>query len=1022
MILSQINTIITPPTSSRSLLVGLWYLVVSFVLVMTIGVSNKLLAQKINTIRYTVEDGLPSSNIYQILEDEKGYIWITTDKGLAKFDGYTFQNFTIQDGLPSNDVWGIKYDKRGRLWLSTFNKLPYVQDDEIHTIALKDTLIFNAPMIQEYWMGEGEEVYVLISENNVNYLLVVDLRQQSQKILKRNLEYAGYLGYKNGRKWFFNFPKGEIPNISYLEDGAVEEQLLLQLDLSANTAVNRKFVQRKEHIYFFTKEAIWSFNYIGIDKIPVEKIFGEELIIEDVFPSNASSENVFLLKTNKGFHVLDEDLQVLPFLTTSDNFYKSVLQDRTGNIWLSATNGLFLITANARHSEYYPLSTNNVNNNCTAIFVEEDHTIWAANQQNEIWKIEETSSQHWQLSQKDYTNLPLKHLFKWEETLVAAGDFGMFLLSPATLQKTTITAQYFKKNNSSSAIFDLKEGNFLPLPVKSIKKTEQGLLLSKWSGVTQTSIKGGWLKDEHIIKGRTYVSEQDAEGKIWLGRKNGLWCYEKEQLTYIGKKHPLLQHPINDLKIDQQGNIWIATDGFGVLLFDREQVFEIKESKTSTPNRLFIDEKNQVWSATNRGVSKVSVTSTLPFEYEYGLITTAHGLIANEVNNVIVKDSLVYAATNAGLTIIDHTRQLLHNPPTLYIRQITANNKKVESDSLYEGSYQNNNIKIAYVSLSYKSRGNITYEYKMSGIDEDWQTTSSTVREYPQLMPGDYTFSVRAKDIDGYYSDLKKVQITIKAPWWETAWVKLLAVLGTIGIGVGIFQWRIRTIRQQEEEKTRINQQFAELELQALRAQMNPHFIFNSMNSIQNYVYTKDKREAGKYIVQFSRLMRLFLNASHEKFISLKQELEILEYYVELEKKRFEDKFEYQFIIDETLPLENIQIPSLILQPYVENAINHGLRHRTSKGNLWIRIRKGSNTTILCEIEDNGIGRAAAQKIREQSVKKHQPRGMAIVAGRQRVLNERNNLNIQIDIIDLKNEEGVATGTSVRVRIPIGEV
>jgi len=981
--------------------------------------ANAIFAQKINTIRYTVEDGLPSSNIYQTLEDDKGFIWIVTDKGLAKFDGYTFQNYTIQDGLPSNDIWGIKKDHAGRLWLSTFNKLTYIQNNQIHTIALKDTLLFKAPMIQEYWVGEADDVYVLITDNNINYFLHFDMEKGEQTLLKRKFEYAGYLGYKNGRKWFFNLPRSGTPFIYYVEDGSTKEHIQLYLDLSPNTVVNRKFVKLKERIYFFTKDAIWYFYYSGIEKVPVENLFGEKVIIEDVFPSNAESDDLFLLKTNKGFQILNEQLEVLPLLTNSDNFYKGILGDRNGNIWLSATNGLFFITANAQYSKYYPLSNNYTNNNCTAVFVEADHTIWAANQQNQIWRINEKETHYWQLSQKDYTHLPLKNLLKWEDDLVAAGDFGIFLLSPSSFQDPIITAKAFDRISTTPALYDLTQGNFLPLPVKSASIHKEGMLFSKWSGVALISKKGNKLQNNILIKGRTYVSETDASGKIWLGRKNGLWCYNNENLTHIGKQHLLLQHPINDLKIDQQGNIWIATDGFGLLLFDKEQVFEIKESKVSTPNRLFIDENNQVWAATNRGISKINLESTQPLTYQYSLITTAHGLIANEVNNIVVQDSLIYAATNAGLTIIDHTHQLNTQPPTLYIQQISANGKKIDSDTYYEGSYQDNNIRLEYVCLSYQSRGNISYEYKMSGIDQDWQSTTATLREYPQLIPGNYKFTIRARDINGNYSEEKNIKLTINAPWWETLWFRVLAGLALIGLVVGIIQWRVNLIRKQEEKKTRINQQFAELELRALRAQMNPHFIFNSMNAIQNFVYTKDKREAGKYIVQFSRLMRLFLNASADKFIALQQELEILERYVELEQLRFENKFDYQFITDKSLPLSTIQIPSLILQPYVENAINHGLMHRTSKGRLWVRVKKGEGNTFLCEVEDNGIGRVAAQKIRAKSVKKHRSRGMAIVAERQQLLNSKTNLGIQIEILDLYDADGQASGTKVVVQMPI---
>ena len=1014
----QFSKILFNPTRSCIFLVEL-LCYVGLVSVLTFP-FNVLFAQKINTIQYNVEDGLPSSNIYQVLEDKKGYIWIATDKGLARFNGYTFQNFTIQDGLPSNDVWGIQQDKKGRLWLSTFNHITYYEDNQFHTLPLKDSLALKAPMLQQYWIGE-EEVYLLANENGTNYFLEINVADSTQQLLKKNFQYAGYLGYKNNRKWFFNFPTNNLlPYIYYVEDGTSKEIPFVELNQSSTSVVNRKYIKYSKYVYFFTEDAIWQFDYQQFKKIPIESIFGKGTKIEDIFSKNGTLQNIILLKTNKGYKLLNADLRVLPLLNGTTNFYKSILEDSKGNIWLSATNGLFLITANARNSQYFSLSNNNLNNNCTALYVEEDGTIWAANQKNVLWKIQQDSIEQVQLVQKNYTNVPLKYLLPWENHLVAAGDFGIFLLPPNPFQHTVIEAQPYKKRSSKIYSPHSSKDNFLPIPVKELKIHQKQLIASRSNGVYKFALQQDTLQRVSFIKGRTYSCEVDHDGISWLGRKNGLWRAKGDTIEYLGDKYPLLKYPINDLKIDKDNNIWIATDGFGVLYFDHEKIYSLKESQNSNSNQLFINEQNIVWVATNRGVSKIKFTpAPSAFSYEYLQITSAHGLISNEVNQVVARNNILYAATNAGLTIINTDKAMNNSPPQLYFERITANGKTLPMATHFESAYPATNIAIEYVCLSYKSKSKIEYQYQMTGIDTAWQTTTSLIREYPQLDAGKYTFTIRAKDIDGYYSDTKNIQITIHPSWWATTWFRGVALLLTGIIIYGVFRWQIASIRRQETEKTRINKQMAELELQVLRARMNPHFIFNSMNAIQNYVYTEDKRAAGKYIVQFSRLMRLFLNASYEKFTTLNQEIEISERYVALEKMRFENKFDYEFIIEKTLPLTTIKIPSLILQPYVENAINHGLVHRTTKGYLWVRVYQDNNNMLICEVEDNGIGRVAAQKIRQQSLKKHRPRGMALVAERKRVLNDRHNLEVQIDLIDLYNEQAKATGTKVVIQIPI---
>ncbi len=1006
---------ITHKPTRSSILVGLIYMLT---LVWGFLYSAPLIAQKINTTQYTVEDGLPSSNIYQILEDQAGFIWVATDKGLAKFNGYTFENYTIQDGLPSNDVWGLKQDKKGRIWLSTFNKITYFENNKFHTFSLVDSLKLQTPMLQEYWIGE-EEVYVLANENNTNYFVELNLQDSTQHLIRKNFEYTGYLGYYNNRKWFVHFTTDGFPYIYYVADGHKEEIFFTNIEVSASSVANRKFLIRGEFIYFFSAGAVWQFDFQKIKEIPIEPILGSGVIIEDVFPTNGPSQKIILLKTNKGYKILDHNLEVLPLLNGTDNFYKSVFEDSKGNIWLSATNGLFLITANNRHSQYYSLSNDINNNNCTAVLVDSTNTIWAANQKNVLWKIQNNQLEQVQLLQNKFTSIPLKYLLQWKNRLLAAGDFGIFVLPANPFTQEMIEAVPYKKNINSPSTYDLSKGNFLPFPIKEINIHNNSIVTSQWSGVSKIYIDEDTLSREASFSGRTYSCEIDAKNQMWLGRKNGLWLAKGDKLENLGEKFPLLRYPINDLKIDQQDNIWIATDGFGILYFNRETVFVIEESKNNTPNQLFIDEGNTVWAATNRGVSKISISNaTTLLDYTYQQYTSTHGLIANEVNQVIVKDSILYAATNAGLSTINLSKIVDQSAPVLYIEGVKSNGTNVSVKSSIECSYQENNIVIEYVSLSYKSKGKIDYEYQMIGIDTSWQSTTSLTREYPQLDPGAYTFNIRAKDINGVYSSTQSIQIIIHPPLWGTVWFRLATLL-VLGLGIGgVFRWKVQSIRRQEAEKTRINKKFSELELQALRSRLNPHFIFNSMNAIQNYVYTKDKRVAGKYIVQFSRLMRLFLNASYEKFNFLDKEVEILERYIELEKMRFIDKFDYQIIIDKTLPVGKIKIPSLILQPYVENAINHGLVNRVSKGNLYLRIHQ-KNDVLICEIEDDGIGQVAAKKIKQQSLKKHQPRGMALVAERQRVLMENNNIDIKIEMIDLYNKKGVACGTKVVVQIPM---
>jgi LytS/YehU family sensor histidine kinase len=243
----------------------------------------------------------------------------------------------------------------------------------------------------------------------------------------------------------------------------------------------------------------------------------------------------------------------------------------------------------------------------------------------------------------------------------------------------------------------------------------------------------------------------------------------------------------------------------------------------------------------------------------------------------------------------------------------------------------------------------------------------------------------------------------------------MLLFLWLIVAAAGLSVWlRVRYVRKKESEKTTVNKRFAELELQALQAQMNPHFVFNALTAIQNFILQNDTEKAIHYLTKFSRLMRLFLESSREKYISLADEVQLLRLYTELEQVRFRDKFKVEFVIDQAVN-QTVQIPSMLIQPFVENAINHGLVYldENSGGLLQITFKKIENV-LHCSIKDNGIGRQQAADMKQQLANKpYRSRGMEITTERIKTLNDIDNLNVKISIIDNTNP----TGTLVDIAI-----
>lgn len=263
-------------------------------------------------------------------------------------------------------------------------------------------------------------------------------------------------------------------------------------------------------------------------------------------------------------------------------------------------------------------------------------------------------------------------------------------------------------------------------------------------------------------------------------------------------------------------------------------------------------------------------------------------------------------------------------------------------------------------------------------------------------------------------------------------WILLFVVivLMNTGLAAGIFfaNWQ-KTVKEKakaeeakkntELELIQTKQKQAEIEMKALRAQMNPHFIFNSLNSINKYILKSDHVNASRYLTRFAKLIRLILDNSNSKEVALSDELEALKLYIEMESLRFTNKFTYEIIVDENVSTDTLQVPPLIIQPYVENAIWHGLLHQETDGRLIVTVKKTNDNMLQCTIEDNGIGRSKAMEMKSKSANANKSLGMKLTEERISMLNQYASLNASIEILDLTNSNGEATGTKVILKIPI---
>ncbi|HSH65130.1 MAG TPA: histidine kinase [Bacteroidia bacterium] len=510
------------------------------------------------------------------------------------------------------------------------------------------------------------------------------------------------------------------------------------------------------------------------------------------------------------------------------------------------------------------------------------------------------------------------------------------------------------------------------------------------------------------------------DGKILIGSRdnNGIYELKNKQFFHFLPQLHELNIRINSVIEDQKGRLWIASNENGLYCYDEHhQLHAIKKNSELIPNKinsLALDDKNNIWCATTNGLIKIQNTNYLKnitvtnFVKEHGVpdIRIEKVFSFNESIWCLTKDNLFYFKSD----VLKKNSKF----PTTYIESISVNGKAVFFKDSLTTSYDQNNFQIVTTMSSYRNTEKRNFVYKLNGYDTEWHFSNNSDIQYTNLDYGNYELLVYGLNNDNYKSE-KPATITfiIKKPFWYTWWFILIEVSVLFLLFSFFFNlWR-RRIEKKEHEKAVINQRIAEFKMTALRSQMNPHFIFNAIGSIQHYILKNDIKNSSTYLAKFAQLIRNILNNSREEYISLSQEIATLRLYIELEQIRFKNPFTFILEIDNELDMET-DIPTMLIQPYIENSIWHGLMPKEKDGVLQLSFKKKEDY-ILVIINDNGVGR----KRKDAENKTHTSRGMSITEQRIQVLESTNTKKFKTTIIDLKDENSIPIGTEVNLIIPI---
>lgn len=952
-------------------------------------------AQSIYTPHYNTKNGLPSNNCYFIHQDKQGYIWIATDAGVSRFDGSTFNNYTVDDGLPDNQILQIREDSKGRIWFMALNgKISYFLKGKIHNqendLNLKK-FTFNAIIIS---FAEDKKGNLWFGTNN-NYIAVWN-GSQLKKIQAENTRelllnsYVYVDEYQNLRA---STNKG---NFIFMDGKFIKDDIL---DFYPN---NFKSIIYREGKGLFWLENTQLYRYYKGQKTPILAI-NPKYIRSKTGYIYVEGQSLWLSGNFGVTNILFNEYQEQYLDNIGVN---QTLKDKDGNIWFASNNGLYKLPRTQEQLIIFNAQNGLPNASINCITMDESNRLWLATDKGQLGI--------WDINTKDFKLIDLPEPFKNNEIKQIIDDKKFDKILFATENNLGAISKNYPKDKNIQILTERNNKQFV-IKNFSIDSTSK-ITLSLTSGVVIINDRNklefstkDYKEQQDYFRDRSYRVFYDRQQNLWFSNIHGLSEISKDKLIKHYESNPLLTKRINDFKQMKDGTIAMATDGYGIILFKNGKITEIINQKSGLLNnivhKLFV-RNNEMWAVCNSGVVRIIFNQD---KIDIQPLDELNSAFSNDINDLFVDDDTAYFATDNGLIYYPYQHsQNSQLTPSVLINSIYTRDKALDISLLnYILPAGDQNFIVNFSTIDFSNKNiNIRYRLKSNGY---WVETKSKKIEISSLEPGEYVLEISAKTQNSGWSKPIKIKIKQKQFFYLTWWfISIWLVLG----GVLIYRRALVTSQRKknkEKEDLLLQNKILMLEQQALQSMMNPHFIFNVMNSIQHYINTNDNSQANKVLTGFAKLIRKNLDINAKGYISLEEEIDYLNLYLRLEKYRFGNKLNYEFQIDERIDLEETTVPSMLIQPFVENAIWHGIMPLENGGNILIKAME-NNDVLQIEIIDDGIGIDNAKKHKNTE---HQSKGLGLINERINLINKINKKHLKFEI-----KQNGKSGTIVSISIP----
>lgn len=966
-------------------------------------------AQQYTFLSYGTREGLPHSQLRCLHQDAQGFIWIGSLGGLSRFDGRSFRNFDQQEGLPDNQVNCI--------------------------LSARDTLM----------AGSIGGVALVVSSR----AHAVDLPA----------EYAGAVVnalFHDGARWWIGTDRG----ILFWCGGVFRAPDRLQNPWGAN--IKQIFRVSDGRIMVITKDAAFT---VGSPESTVQVVYRPAAPDVGLFDAvewpRAEGQPAFAIAT-KGRGVVRisaQQVQAQPATGLEVSTITALAAGVSGEVWMGSRFGFFRYDGSA--VEPFAEAQGVPNTDIRDLLVDREGVLWLATNGGGLLRFTGTAFSSYTVKEGMSSNAVMSIVKDLNGDLwFSTHDRGICRLTQDTIINYDL--REFSSNNrtwtsacdtagvvwfgTSDGLyrydgkrwqhFTEREGLSDNLVLSLYADTAGTLWIGTADGVCR--MQGGVLSGlPGFPATRVRGITRDRAGHLWFATLDGLCRYDGAAVTLFTEADGLPDNSTQCVGTDRFNRLWVGTKN-GLALFTGRTFQTLYPGPTAQDRSVnflkYFDKA--LWVGTNNGLYRLKAGDGMnPEAPEFYHFSEEDGLRSLELNLNAVHDNgdgTLWFGTTEGVMRYNTALVPVHPraPLLAYIEnvQLDLQDRKweewsgaLDASGLPLGlkvGHNENHFTFFYTAAPSLYPLKVIFEYRLIGFDQEWRHSAAQFATYSNLPHGRYTFEVRAYAQGQPPGPSRLFSFTIRTPFWLTWWFICLEALAVSGLVGFVLYWRKRILTTRyEKEKYELKSRLLALEQQSLNSSMNRHFIFNALNSIQYYINRQDKLAANKYLSDFARLIRKNLDSSQENLTTLREEIERLELYLKLEHMRFKDKFEYLIRVDEGVDIDTTLVPAMLLQPFLENSIWHGLLPKGIGGRVDVEIFR-DNGSIHFIISDNGIGIDNA--LSKKSVSdQHISKGMEITSGRIELIKRMTDRHAELrGPYQMHDDRGQPAGTRVEIIIP----